>query len=193
MSWTANQPARVGDRHGDRYGDRLPVGGSTPRRGGDPGRQQSLCRERPELSGATTVVSVIDYGDQYGDRHDHGRRRGAPFGIAIQPLSPLPPSEVATTASGLAYSRVTRTFNGTVTITNISAAPISGPLQILFTGLTAGVTLANATGNFSGSSYLTIAAAPASPPATRPLSVSSLQNPSFAPINFTPVIYSGNI
>ena len=48
----------------------------------------------------------------------------------------LPPSEVATTASGLAYSRVSQTFNGTVTIKNISSSAINGPLQIVFTGLT---------------------------------------------------------
>ena len=90
-------------------------------------------------------------------------------------LAPLPPSEVATTASGLAYSRVSQTFNGTVTIRNISSGAISGPLQILFTGMPANVTLVNATGNFSGTPYLTIPDEPASRPASRPLSVCSLR------------------
>ena len=62
----------------------------------------------------------------------------------------VPPSEVATTASGLAYSRVSQTFNGTVTLTNISSGVINGPLQILFTGMPASVTLVNATGSLVG-------------------------------------------
>jgi YVTN family beta-propeller protein len=53
----------------------------------------------------------------------------AAFGVFIQPIIILPPDEVATTASGLAYSRVSQTFNGTVTITNISSNPISGPFS----------------------------------------------------------------
>jgi uncharacterized repeat protein (TIGR03803 family) len=107
-------------------------------------------------------------------------------------LGPLPPSEVATKASGLAYSRVSRTFNGTVTITNISGSTISGPFQVLFTVLTAGVTLANANGDFSGSPYLTTKAASLAPGQSATVSV-QFNNPTFGMINFTPVIYSGSI
>lgn len=57
----------------------------------------------------------------------------------------LPPvvlsTQLTTTASGLAYSRVSQTFNGTLTINNISGSAISGPLQIFLTGLPNGVTL----------------------------------------------------
>ena len=60
-------------------------------------------------------------------------------GIQLPPV--VLPNQVATTASGLAYSRVTQTFNGTVTLNNISSSAISGPLQILFLGLPATVTL----------------------------------------------------
>ena len=54
----------------------------------------------------------------------------------------VPPSQVSTTASGLAYSRVTKTFNGTVTIQNIASSPINGPFQVFVTGLVPVVTLA---------------------------------------------------
>ena len=40
----------------------------------------------------------------------------------------VPPNEVTTTASGLAYSRVSQTFNGTVTLTNVSNGTISAGL-----------------------------------------------------------------
>ena len=116
----------------------------------------------------------------------------AALGIFIQPLVIVSPSDVATTASGLAYSRVSRTFNGTVTITNISSSAISGPFQMVFTGLTAGVTLANATGDFSGSPYLTITAASLAPGQSSTVRV-QFNNPMFGTINFTPVIYSGGI
>jgi len=106
----------------------------------------------------------------------------------------LPPSEVATTASGLAYSRVGQTFNGTITITNIGNSTISGPCQILFTGLTAGVTLVDAAGHFSGSPYLTALPASAFIASGQSATVSvQFKNPLYATINFTPVIYSGNI
>lgn len=70
--------------------------------------------------------------------------------------SVVSPSQVATTASGLAYSRASQTFNGTVTLTNLSGSPINGPLQILFTSMPAKVTLVNATANLSGTPYLTV-------------------------------------
>jgi hypothetical protein len=105
----------------------------------------------------------------------------------------LPPSEVAATASGLAYSHVSHTFNGTVTITNISSSAISGPFSILLTSLTAGVTLANSTGSFAGSPYLTVPAV-ASLAAGQTATVTvQFNDPSFGTINFTPVIYSGSI
>ena len=105
----------------------------------------------------------------------------------------LPPSEVAATASGLAYSRVSHTFNGTVTITNVSSGTISGPFSILLTGLTTGVTLANATGNFSGSPYLTVPAVASLAPGQSAAVGVQFDNPTFGTINFTPVIYSGSL
>ena len=104
------------------------------------------------------------------------------------------PSQVATTASGLAYSRVSQTFNGTVTITNISSSAVSGPLQILFTTLPANVTLANATGSVSGAPYLSVPAAAVSLTAGQSTTVSvQFKNPSGVTINSTQVIYSGSL
>jgi hypothetical protein len=107
--------------------------------------------------------------------------------------SPVSPSQFATTASGLAYSRVTQSFNGTVTLKNISDSAISGPLQIFFTGLTDGVTLANATGDLSGTPYVTVPAASGLAPGQSITVNVQFKNPSNATINFTPAIYSGSI
>jgi hypothetical protein len=101
------------------------------------------------------------------------------------------PSQVATTASGLAYSRVSQTFNGTVTLKNISSSAITGPLQILFTGMPATVTLVNATGKLSGTPYLTVPTASLAPGQSVTVGV-QFKNPSNATINLTPAIYSGS-
>ena len=116
-------------------------------------------------------------------------------GITVIQLPPVvPPSEVATTASGLAYSRVSQTFNGTVTLTNISGGAINGPLQILFTGMPDNVTLVNATGSLVGRiPYLTVPAGGSLAPGQSVTVSVQFKNPADATINFTPTICSGSI
>jgi len=75
-------------------------------------------------------------------------------GVQFPPV--VSASQIATTASGLAYSRVSQTFNGTVTLRNTSPNAISGPLEIVFFGMPAGVTLTSATNILSGTPYLTV-------------------------------------
>jgi hypothetical protein len=103
------------------------------------------------------------------------------------------PSQVAMTLSGLLYSRVSQTFNGTVTITNIGSSAISGPFQIVFFGMPANVTLVNATGNLSGTPYLTVPAVASLAPGQSATVSVQFKNPSNVTIDSTPVIYSGSI
>jgi len=112
-------------------------------------------------------------------------------GVQLPPV--VPPNQVATTASGLAYSRVSQTFNGTVTVKNISGSAISGPLQIVFFGMPANVTLVNATGNLSGTPYLTVPAVTSLAPGQSVTVSVQFKNPANAAINITPAIYSGSI
>jgi hypothetical protein len=102
----------------------------------------------------------------------------------------IPAAQVSITASGLAYSRVSQTFNGTITVKNIGATTIAGPFEILFTALPSGVTLANATGTIGGVPYLTLPGASLAPGQSATVSV-QLRNPGNVQINLTPVIYSG--
>jgi hypothetical protein len=111
----------------------------------------------------------------------------------VQLPTVIPDEQVATAASGLAFSRVTQTFNGTVTLTNISNAPLNGPFQLLLTGLPADVTLANATGNLSGTPYLTVPNLGTLAPNQSITVGVQFKNPSNAVINLTPAIYSGSI
>ena len=111
----------------------------------------------------------------------------------VQLPAVLLPSQVSVVASGLAYSRVSQTFNGTVTLTNISGTAITGPLQILFFGVPANVTLMNATSSLSGTPYLTVPAVTSLAPGQSATVSVQFKNPSNAAINSTPVIYSGSI
>lgn len=104
----------------------------------------------------------------------------------------LAAGQVSTSASGLAYSRVTRTFNGTVTITNISSTPIAGPFQIVLDSLTSGVSLTNASGSFGGWSYITVPSTASLVPGQSASVNVQFRNPSNVIINFSPVPYSGS-
>src|ERR1700722_18891906 len=105
----------------------------------------------------------------------------------------IPSTQMSITASGLAYSRVSQTFNGTVTIQNVSESTISGPLEVVFTVLSGGVTLVNATGTYNGSWYLTLPnVSSLAPGQTATINV-QFKNPSNAIINFPPLVYSGSL
>jgi hypothetical protein len=116
-------------------------------------------------------------------------------GHSVSVSSPAPPmllgTTIKTTSSGLAYSRVTQTFNGTVTITNASSSTIDGPFQVVLDSLTEGVTLTNATSTFGGWSFITVPAVGSlAPGQSAPVSV-VFSNPSNVTIDFAPVVYSG--
>ena len=130
----------------------------------------------------------------------NAQSNGGPAGVVSLPyvmpdnseLPVVPSSQIATSVSGLAYSRVSQTFNGTVTLTNISGSAISGPLQILFMGLPAGVTVANATSSLFGTTpYLTVPAVSTLAPSQSATVSVQFKNPSNATINFTLAVYSG--
>ena len=101
-------------------------------------------------------------------------------------------AQVAISSSGLAYSRVSQTFNGTVTIKNVGATAIAGPLQALFVGMPASVSLVNATGNISTLQYITIPTATSLGPGQSVTFNVQFKNPSNATINLTPTVYSGS-
>ena len=100
--------------------------------------------------------------------------------------------QVSTTASGLLYSRVSKTFSGTVTITNTSGSTLNGPFQIVLTGLPSGVTLLNAVGTFDGSPYITVSSTGLAAGQSATVSV-RFSDVSMTKITFTPVVYSGSL
>ncbi|MBL8234154.1 MAG: endonuclease/exonuclease/phosphatase family protein [Bryobacterales bacterium] len=100
-------------------------------------------------------------------------------------------SQFTIVRTGLLFSRVTGTFNQTITITNKTASTISGPFHLRFGGLTPGVTLANATGSTGGAPYITIPGV-SSLGAGASASVGvRFANPAFAAINYSLSVLAG--
>jgi hypothetical protein len=87
--------------------------------------------------------------------------------------------------SGLTMNRFTLKYTGTVTITNTSAAALTGPLQFQLGGLTSGVTLDNATGVKNGVPYVTLGQSELAPGQTVTLTT-TFSNPAKAVIAYTP-------
>jgi hypothetical protein len=104
------------------------------------------------------------------------------------PAVAFPATEITTTASGLLYSRVTKTYNGTVTITNISGGALAGPFLIVLTSVTPGVILTNAVRTVLGDPYITPGVNGLESGQSVTVGV-EFSNPSNAIITFTPVIY----
>jgi hypothetical protein len=140
------------------------------------------------LSGITNLGGVANYEVHYSPTSGSVPE----ISLIASSQGSLPSTQISTTASGLAYSRVSRTFDGTVTIKNVSTNPINGPLQIVLTSLSQGVTLANATGSFAGNAYVTVPLSGSLEPGQSSIVAVQFSNPSNVTISFTPVIYSGS-
>jgi hypothetical protein len=110
-------------------------------------------------------------------------------GVAFTPGSTAPPAPgtIVVTSSALVYSRASKTYNGTLTITNNSSSAILGPVAIALTGLTAGVTLNGNPPLFEGSPGVIFPAGTLNPgqSVSQPISFNDASN---ARIVFTPIV-----
>lgn len=113
------------------------------------------------------------------------------LGITTPPTQ-LYEDQISTTGSGLAYSRVSKMFVGTMTITNVSENTITGPFQIVLDSLTTGITLSNSTGSFGGWPYLTIQNVTSLEPGQSATVNVRFSNPTYGMTDFNPVVYSGS-
>ena len=101
--------------------------------------------------------------------------------------------QVSVTSTGFVRSRVTGTFNGTMTVKNTSGQSIAGPIEIVLTNLPLVVSLSNATGTTGGSPYITVPGV-VSLASGQSASVSvQFTDPLNVLITFTPVTYSGSL
>lgn len=109
--------------------------------------------------------------------------------LALAPAYSDVTASVQTIGSGLAYSRSTQLFTGTVTLVNRSSSTLNGPLQFVLAGLSQGVTLTNATGVKDGSPYITVNGPLA--PGARVVVPVSFSNPAKVNATYTATFYSG--
>ncbi len=141
------------------------------------------------FSGITALNATATY--QFGYNSVAGML-SAPVLIASS-TGTVPPNQISTISSGLAYSRVRQTFTGTITVSNISDATINGPLQIALASLTPGVSLSNATNTFGGLPYITVSTRATLDPGQSATVDLEFRNPLNVVINFTPIVYSGSL
>jgi len=134
----------------------------------------------------TDTVANTDPGAASSEQF--GEVRSAGYGEVLRgvgftpgtPVSPAAPA-VPVTTSAFLYDRISRTYNGTVTVTNNTTAAISGPITVTLTNLTSGVTVV------SGSPVLIFPVTNLLPGQSAIVSV-AFRNPDNVRITFTPVV-----
>ena len=105
----------------------------------------------------------------------------------VPPMQFIPFAE----QTGFVRNRTTGIWSATMTVTNIGGSAIAAPLQVVFNGLPAGVTMVNNTGLRNGIPYLTVLPAGSLAPGSA-VSVSiQFTNPNAVVITFTPETDSG--
>ncbi len=122
--------------------------------------------------------------------------RTATTTITVNPAPPVDvTNQIKATATGLVLNRATNTYTSTLTVTNTGATAIAGPLQIVLTGLPAGVSLTSQTGvvptgSYTGLPYITATTTPLAPGASVSVSL-KFTDPSNAPISYVTKVLSG--
>ena len=99
--------------------------------------------------------------------------------------------QMSVARSGLPYSRVTLTYNGSITVTNVGTQTISGPFQIVLTNLYSGAALKNASGITAMGTYITVPGVQSLAPGQSAAVAVQFTDPSNAAITYTPVTYAG--
>jgi predicted extracellular nuclease len=100
-------------------------------------------------------------------------------------------ASVSITSTGLAYSRLSKQYSATVTITNTSGTALQAPLQLVLSNLTAGDVLANATGNGPSGAYITALATGSLAPGASVQTTIRISAPQTASPSYTPLVFSG--
>jgi hypothetical protein len=100
--------------------------------------------------------------------------------------------QVSIASSGLAYSRISKQYSGTVTITNTSGAALPAPLELVLSNLSGGATLANANGISPNGPYVTALASGSLASGGSVMATIRITGPQTSSPTFTPLVFSGN-
>jgi uncharacterized protein len=97
------------------------------------------------------------------------------------------PAGLAVLRGGLFYNTVTGVYTQTLTVRNITSAPIAGPLVLVLSGITTGWTWTNRDGNLAGAEYKNI------PASTIPAGGTSAVSISWTRVGTTALNYTMNV
>ena len=100
-------------------------------------------------------------------------------------------SQVSISSTGLAYSRISKQYTAVITISNISNAVLSAPLQLVVSKLNAGSTLANATGISAAGPYITALSSGSLPPGASLSITIRVTAPQSTPPTFSTLVFNG--
>ena len=142
--------------------------------------------------------SVIDYNTEFKpqDLYSASPYRASDhdpvvISLSLQASTANVTSQIVVISSGSTVNRTTGTYNTTVTLKNSGNTAIAGPLQLMVSGLSSGVTVVNATAYRDGVPYVSIPASALAPGQSVAVPV-TFNNPNRVALNYTPQVYSGN-
>ena len=156
------------------------------------------CNTTDALSGVATLATIsISGGNGQGEGQftatcsggtDNAGNIAPPVAVTYDVISDV------TGNVGVSAVYHSTTYNsGTIVVRNTSHTNVYGPLQVVLTNLTNGVTLTNATGTYNGNPYITVPGVTTlAPGQCRTVGV-TFNNPGRVQITFTPVTYSGQL
>ena len=102
-------------------------------------------------------------------------------------------SRVGFRAFAPVFNRFTGVYSQTITLTNTGATTLSGPIQLVLSGLTAGVTLTKSAGTDpTGNPYVTAGAGDLAPGKSITIVLTFRKTSPGLYVNYVPKIYSGN-
>jgi hypothetical protein len=100
-------------------------------------------------------------------------------------------SRVNITSTGLAYSRLSKQYTATLTITNVSGNALNAPLQLLLNNLSPTATLTNASGVAPQGPYTTALASGSLAPGASLSVTLRISAPQSASPAYTPLLFGG--
>jgi len=110
----------------------------------------------------------------------------------VQPAPMNVTSDLSVKLGGFVYNRTTRQFTQAVTITNISGAVITGPIELVLPDLE-NATLVNETGVTQGSPYITVLSSGSLGVGQSVTIALVFADPTLATITYTPEFLAGPI
>ncbi len=129
----------------------------------------------------------------YGGAYANGNNFG--YGTVFELANNITTPTVSFTYHGFVHRPGSHTISQQITITNTSGAALTGPFNLVVSGLPSNITLIHATGatafNYPGSPYITLGSSSLAPGASITV-ILSFNDPSLRYISYTPTFLVGN-